>query len=80
MRGAGHAVEVGCGSLRVRIDCPRELQAPKIVVGCDDPPLGWISRRLDRKAPSPTVVCAGRVAAGGALATLFTVAIGAAAS
>jgi len=60
-RVSGRAVEVGCGNVRMRVECPGELGAPELVVGRSDPPLGWISRRLDEKTPSPAIVCKGRI-------------------
>lgn len=76
-RVSGHGVEVVCGRLRLRIECPPELNPPLVVVGRDSPPLGWISRRLDEKIPSPTIVCGGHTAAGASLVTLITIASGA---
>ncbi len=76
-RVSGHAVEVDCANVRLRVECPRELRAPEVVVGQDDPPLGWISRRLDEKTPSPVIVCRGRIAGGTSVLTVIKVAIGA---
>lgn len=74
---SGQAVEIGCANARMRVECPRELGVPKVVVGRDDPPLGWISRRLDEKTPSPVIVCAGRIAGGTRLVTVIKIATGA---
>jgi hypothetical protein len=74
-RVSGHAVEVSCANVRMRVECPRELGTPEVVVGRDDPPLGWISRRLGEKKPSPSIVCTGRIAGGTSLVTVVTVAI-----
>jgi len=74
-RISGHVVEIGCANLRIRMECPLELNAPEVVVGRDDPPLGWISRRLDEKKPSPAIVCTGRIAGGASLVTVVTIAI-----
>jgi hypothetical protein len=76
-RVSGHAVELDCANLRLRVECPRELGVPEVVVGLDDPPLGWISRSLDEKTPSPTIVCRGRISGGANLVTSITIAIGA---
>jgi hypothetical protein len=73
VRCSGHSVEVECGNVRLRIGCPRELDPPKVVVGQKDPPLGWLSRRLDHKTPSPVIVCAGRIAGNTSLVTTFTI-------
>src|SRR6267143_2144958 len=76
-RVSGHAMEIDCATLRMRIKCPAELNAPEVVVGRDDPPLGWISRRLDEKEPSPVIVCQGRVAGDTGLLTVIRITIGA---
>jgi hypothetical protein len=73
-RVSGHAVEVSCANVRMRVECPRELGTPEVVVGRDDPPLGWISRRLGEKKPSPSIVCTGRIAGGTSLVTEITIA------
>jgi hypothetical protein len=70
---SGHCVHVQGAGARLRIDCPRELDAPAVVVGQDDPPLGWTSPRYDCKTPSPVIVCKGRVGANTTLVTLFTI-------
>ncbi len=73
VRNSGRSVHVECADVRIRVECPRALDAPTVVVGRDDPPLGWLSRRLDHKAPSPVIVCAGRVAGNTSLVTLLTI-------
>ena len=76
-RVSGHTVEIDCANVRIRVECPPELGGPEVVVGQDDPPLGWISRRLDEKKPSPTIVCRGRIAGGTSLVTVVAIATGA---
>ena len=71
----GHCVQVEGPGFRVRIDCPRELNAPIAVRGQDDPPLGWISRQFDRREPSPVIVCRGQAAGNTSLVTIFTIAL-----
>ena len=73
---SGYAVEVGCANVRLRVECPCELGAPEVIAAHDDLPLGWISRRLDEKTPSPTIVCAGRIAGDTRLVTVVKIAIG----
>jgi hypothetical protein len=73
-RAFGHAVGVACANVRMRVECPGELGAPVVVAGRSDPPLGWISRRLDEKTPSPVIVCKGRIARGTTLVTVVTIA------
>ncbi|HEU4647001.1 MAG TPA: alginate lyase family protein [Burkholderiales bacterium] len=60
----GHVVDVECAGQRLRIECPRELAPPRIVTGREHLPLGWVSRALGVKRPSPTVLCRGRVGPG----------------
>jgi len=63
-RAAGHAVEIVCHGVRLRLECPPELAPPRIVVGREHPPLGWVSRALGVKVPAPAVVCRGRMGPG----------------
>jgi hypothetical protein len=70
---SGHAVEVACADMRLRLECPRELAAPEVVSGREDPPLGWISRHLDEKSPSPTIACHGRIGHATYLRTVLTI-------
>ncbi len=74
-RVSGHAVEAECADARIRFQCPLGLGAPDVIVGQNEPPLGWISRRLDEKKPSPVIVCAGRVAGDTRLVTVIKIAI-----
>lgn len=74
-RTHNHAVGVGCLNVRMRVECPQQLEAPKIVIAREQPPLGWVSRRYDEKAPSPTIVCAGRIVGRTSLVTVFTLGI-----
>jgi len=73
---SGQGVEVASANVRMRVECPPELGAPEVVAGRDDPPLGWISRRLDEKTPSPVIVCTGRIAGNVSLVTVIKIAIG----
>lgn len=63
-RAAGHAVEIESAGVRLRLEGPRALEPPRVVIGREHPPLGWVSRALGVKVPAPTVVCRGRVGAG----------------
>ncbi len=60
----GHDVEVSCPGARLRFECPPELAAPEVIAGSEQPPLGWISRRLGEKAPAPVVLCRGTIRGG----------------
>lgn len=71
----GRGVEIARAKVRVRIECPPELEPPVVVAGREDPPLGWISRRYDEKTPSPTIVCRGRIRGGISLRTEIAIAI-----
>src|SRR5258708_1655512 len=70
---SGHAVEIACADARLRLECPRELAAPEVVSGREEPPLGWISRRLDEKSPAPTIACRGRIAGATSLRTVLAI-------
>jgi uncharacterized protein GlcG (DUF336 family) len=74
-RVRGHEVEVRRAGAGLRIECPFELDPPQVVVGREDPPLGWMSRRLDEKKPSPTIVCRGRIAGTTRLLTTITISV-----
>jgi len=63
-RAAGHAVQIACDGVRLRLECPRQLEPPRVVIGREHPPLGWVSRALGVKVPAPTVLCRGRMGAG----------------
>jgi len=76
-RSSGHCVHVECADLHMRVECPLELDAPTVVVGQDDPPLGWVSRRFDLKAPSPVIVCKGHIVGDTSLVTAITFSLGA---
>jgi hypothetical protein len=64
VRADGYGVEVECAGARLRLECPRELEPPRVVTGREHPPLGWVSRALGVKVPAPTVVCRGRLGPG----------------
>lgn len=42
---------VQCGKIRVRITLPAEGGRTDLVRGAENPPLGWLSRQLDKKLP-----------------------------
>ena len=69
----GRTVEVERDGLRLRIDCPRELEPPQLVSGRETPPLGWISRRFDEKCPATVAQCAGRITGRTRLLTVLTI-------
>lgn len=58
---SGRVVEVSWPGARLRLECPPELGAPEVIAGREQPPLGWISRRLGEKAPAPVVLCRARL-------------------
>jgi hypothetical protein len=64
VRASGYEVEVDSGGVRLRLECPRTLAPPRIVLGREHPPLGWVSRALGVKTPAPTVLCRGRIGPG----------------
>jgi hypothetical protein len=56
VRREGAAVVASVGRQRVVLTPPQGQGALAIVSGQEDPPLGWISHRMDEKVPSPVVV------------------------
>jgi len=49
-----------CAKVSLRMTAAGWL--PQVVRGQEDPPLGWVSRSFDEKAPCPAVVWAGEIA------------------
>ena len=74
-RVAGRAVEIERDGMRLRIDCPPELEPPQLVAGREVPPLGWVSPRFDEKRPAMVAQCAGPIAGRTRLLTVLTVAL-----
>jgi hypothetical protein len=60
------------GTLRVEFACSGAALQVEAVRGREQPPLGWISRRFDRRQPSPTLRWHGRAAPGARLVTHIT--------
>jgi len=56
----GGRVIVRRDGVRVTLDCPDGL-APEIVVGREQPPLGWFSKGFDVKSPAATAVFGGKI-------------------
>jgi hypothetical protein len=69
---AGRVVHVSCGEASMTLEMPGCDWIPTIVVGQDDPPSGWISRRFDEKAASPTLKWSGEALATCSLRTVIT--------
>jgi len=66
-------VVVENGPLTIRLQVTSDALRAELIRGRDDPPLGWVSRRFDRKQ---AIWCArwhGRVPAGTAWTTLFEI-------
>lgn len=64
----GCEVQVDADAVRVRhrdvelsMTMPGSRWVPQLVTGREEPPLGWISRRFDEKAPITTVVWGGHI-------------------
>lgn len=54
-------IKVQTGNVEVTLTMPESDWMPMIFTGNEELPLGWISRRFDRKEPTTTVVWAGDV-------------------
>lgn len=52
-----NAATVVIGGWQLKLQAPPGVSRLSLHVGDDEPPLGWISRRFDRKEPSPTLRC-----------------------
>lgn len=55
---------VAVGDWQLTLQAPAAASHLSVHRGEDDPPLGWISRRFDRKEPSPTLRCEHSVGCG----------------
>jgi hypothetical protein len=44
-----------CGKVRLEMTMQDSDCEPELLVGTEQPPAGWISRRFDEKAPSPSL-------------------------
>jgi hypothetical protein len=49
-------VDVTCGHVRLRMERRDGVAVPELFLGAEQPPAGWISRRFDRRDPSPSLV------------------------
>jgi len=58
---SGNEISARCDGQTVGIVMPGVDWQPRVVSGQETPPLGWISRRFDRKISSPSVVWSGRI-------------------
>lgn len=57
----GNEISAVCGDRAMSMTMAGVACSPRVVIGREDPPLGWVSRRFDRKCSSSSVVWAGRV-------------------
>jgi hypothetical protein len=57
----GGGIVVSHGDARVALLTDPRLSRREVVVGQEDPPLGWYSPGFDRRIPSPTLVVSGTV-------------------
>jgi hypothetical protein len=55
VRMSEHGAIVERDRIVCRLELPTGMYA-RLVTGCEDPPLGWHSRRFDSKAPATTIV------------------------
>lgn len=66
---SGNEISASCGECEVRMAMPGVAWSPSVASGREDPPLGWVSRRFDRKCSSSSVVWAGHISGTTALCT-----------
>lgn len=57
----GSSVRLTHGSQAVTLCMPSSNWTPMVVHGCDEPPLGWVSRRFDERVASNTIIWAGEI-------------------
>lgn len=65
----GNEISAVCGDRAVSMTMADVACSPRVVIGREDPPLGWVSRRFDRKCSSSSVVWAGHISGTTALCT-----------
>jgi hypothetical protein len=66
---SGNEISAQCGDRTMRLCMPGGGGSPRVVVGQESPPLGWVSRRFDVKTPTSSVVWSGRIAGAATLVT-----------
>ena len=59
------------GGVSLEMIMPHSAWRPRLYMGDETLPLGWISRRFDVKEPAPTIVWSGEVSGSTELVTLF---------
>lgn len=57
----GNEISAACGGRAVSMAMAGVPWSPCMTIGRENPPLGWISRRFDRKCSSSSVAWAGRI-------------------
>lgn len=67
------AVLIHCNLAHVRISMPGISISPQVVVGREEPPLGWISRSFDEKVPCTCVLWSTEFKGRTELATYFSI-------
>lgn len=69
----GNEVIARNGVAALKMTMPDASWQPRIVKACDDPPLGWVSRRFDEKVPTSTVVWSGSITGMASLCSLIRI-------
>jgi hypothetical protein len=57
----GSRVTATAGKVALRMGFQSPDWIPQIIVGCDEPPQGWISRKFDEKLPAPCIIWSGEI-------------------
>jgi hypothetical protein len=69
----GRTVHASSAASRVALSMPDCEWEPIVVVGRDDPPLGWLSSRFDVKVPTATVVWRGLTRGNASLVSILEI-------
>ena len=57
----GTQVTARVGKVTVWMCLQHPVWVPQYLMGCDEPPQGWVSRKFDEKVPAPCVIWSGEV-------------------
>lgn len=74
VQARGNEISASCGNQRASMTMPECDWLPRVAVGQETPPSGWISRRFDEKCHTPTVIWTGEISGTTTLETLIRLA------
>jgi hypothetical protein len=69
----GSKVIATCENIQIEMTMPDSACLPELVIGRENPPLGWISPRFDEKLASPSIVWAEKINGTTKRTTLFRI-------